>query len=349
MGDHSRPAGSAAEAMTRSYCQSILQQAGFETRHRRFEYSTFPGRWGTPLAGACMAVLFVAIGALGASGRPLDALALLLGGGAVIAACARWLERYGVLDLPFGRLLGNNLASTRGTPKLWLVAHLDSKSQPIPIGVRAAAIIASITLLIATAALLIAQLVLGMSSEPLVAVTMLGFIAALPVASSFVGTRSPGALDNASGLATMLRTVELLPRNVEIGVLLTTAEELGLAGARAWTREMTPTSAINIDGIDDTGTLRLVYSGRKPQALLDYLGEGWPAPSRLPPGLLMDGVALADAGWDVVNVSKGSWRTVSRIHTSRDDLAHLNGTGIEEVAALLATSIIAQTSGTRPS
>ena len=331
------------------YCQDVLEQAGFDTRHRRFEYSTFPGRWGTPLAGVFLALLFVTTGALGANERPLDALALLLGGGALLAASARWLERYGVLDLPFGRLLGNNLASTRGTPKLWLVAHLDSKSQPIPIGVRAAAIIASIALLIATALLLLAQLVIGMSSAPSVAVTMLGLLAALPVAASFVGARSNGALDNASGLATVLRIVELLPRNIELGVMLTTAEELGLAGARAWARESAPVSAINIDGIDDTGALRLVYSGRRPRALLEYLGEGWPSASRLPPGLLMDGVALADAGWEVVNVSKGNLRTVSRIHTSKDDLAHLDGSGIEEVAALLATSIIAQTSGDRHS
>lgn len=289
-------------------------------------------------------MVFLGTGVMGARGRPLDALALLLGGGAVIAACARWLARYGVLGLPFGRLLGNNLASTRGTPKLWLVAHLDSKSQPIPIGVRAAAIIASILLLIAATASLLAQLVIGTSSAPLLGIAVLGIVAALPVAASFVGDRSHGALDNASGLATVLRIVELLPRTIELGVMLTTAEELGLAGARAWARESAPASAINIDGIDDTGALRLVYSGRKPRTLLDYLGEGWPAASPLPPGLLMDGVALADAGWEVVNVSKGSWRTVSRIHTPSDDLAHLEGSGIDEVASLLATSIIARTS-----
>jgi hypothetical protein len=333
----------------RCYCQGILQDAGFETRHRRFEYSTFPGRWGTPLGGACLALLFLGTGALGANERPLDALALLLGGGAVIAGCARWLARYGVLDLPFGRLPGNNLASTRGTPKLWLVAHLDSKSQPIPIGVRAAAIIASILLLIAAGASLLAQLLLRTSPAPLLAITVLGMIAALPVASSFVGDRSNGVLDNASGLATVLRVVELLPRTIAVCVMLTTAEELGLAGARAWARESAPANAINIDSIDDTGALRLVCSGRKPRTLLDYLGEGWPAASQLPPGLLMDGIALADAGWEVVNVSKGSWRTVSRIHTSRDDLAHLDGSGVEEVAALLATSIIARTSAERRS
>ena len=46
----------------------------------------------------------------------------------------------------------------------------------------------------------------------------------------------------------------------------------------------------------------------------------------------MDGVALADAGWDVLNVSKGSWRTVSRIHTPRDTVENLEGTALGRVA-----------------
>jgi hypothetical protein len=97
--------------------------------------------------------------------------------------------------------------------------------------------------------------------------------------------------------------------------------------------------AINVDGIDDSGELRLIFSGRMPRGVLERLGPGWPSPTRLVPGLLMDGVALSDAGWEVVNVSKGSWRTVSRIHTRRDDLAHLEGTGILQVAAMLADAI----------
>ena len=62
-------------------------------------------------------------------------------------------------------------------------------------------------------------------------------LVALPVMASIVGARSVGALDNASGVAAVLRTAELLPRGAAIGVLLTSAEELGLAGARAWARE----------------------------------------------------------------------------------------------------------------
>jgi hypothetical protein len=334
-----RPAGSAAEATTREYCAAVLRSAGLDVRHRAFEYSTFPGRWGTPLAGTLASLLFLAAGHLGAHGRPRDALVLLLTVAAMIGVGGWWLGRWGVLDLPIGRVRGNNLTATRGRPALWLVAHLDSKSQPIPIGVRAIAIMASIAIWIAAVALSLAQILESTPTWAWIAITVAGVIAALPVASSFVGARSLGALDNASGAATVLHVLELLPRDIEIGVLLTSAEELGLAGARAWAHEAEPAMAINVDGIDDSGELRLIYSGRVPRRLLERLGAGWPSPTRLVPGVLMDGVALSDAGWEVLNVSKGSWRTVSRIHTPRDDLAHLEGTGILEVAAILAGAI----------
>lgn len=336
-----RPAGSAAEATAREYCALILREAGFDVKHRAFEYSTFPGRWGTPLAGTLVALLFLVAGYLGAHLHPRAALVLLIAGAMAIGASAWWLGRWGVLNLRVGRLRGNNLSATRGEPTLWLVAHLDSKSQPVPIGMRAVAIIAAMILWAAAVSLAAAQLMRA-PLEPLwIPVTMLGVLAAIPVILTFVGTNSPGALDDASGVATVLRAVEMLPRELAIGVLLTSAEELGLAGARAWARVAPPTQAINVDGIDDRGEMRLIFSGRKPKSLVAMLGRGWPSPTRLLPGVLMDGVALADAGWEAVNISKGSWRTVSRIHTRHDSLAQLEGSGAEEVAAMLADAIIA--------
>lgn len=324
----------------------MLQQAGFETHHCAFEYSTFPGRWGTPIAGVCAAVLFALAGLLGSGGNAKGALELLVGGGAVIAVVAWWLSRWGVLDLPFARMSGTNLNATRGAPTLWIVAHLDSKSQPIPIGVRAVAIIVSIVAWLAASALAIAQLTGALPPWLWLPIASFGFMAAIPLAATLVGTASPGALDNASGVVTALRTAELVPRDVPLGVLLTSAEELGLAGARAWGRTSKPETAINIDGVDDAGALRLIIGGRAPRALIAMLTgvrasgpSPWPTPERLLPGILMDGVALADAGWQVVNISKSSWSTLSRIHTRHDDLEHLNGGGVEEVATLLAGAI----------
>jgi hypothetical protein len=317
----------------------VLRSLGFEVAEHPFEYSTWPGRWSTPIAGACAAALFLASGRLAARGSARAALEVLVAGAAILGVVAWWLGRWGVLDLPFARATSTNLVATRGTPALWLVAHLDSKSQPIPIGVRAAAIIACIVAWVLALVLAIAQLLGAAPAWLWIPVTQLGLLAAIPVIASVVGARSPGALDDASGVATVLRATELIAAQIPIGVLLKSAEELGLAGARAWARAAAPASAINMDGIDDDGATRLIYSGRAPRSLLERLGVDWPSASRLAPGVIMDGVALADAGWQVVNVSKGSWRTVSRIHTPGDDLAHLEGRGIEEVAGMLARSI----------
>ncbi len=327
--------------MSRSYCQLLLLKAGFDVRHRPFEYSTFVGRWGTPLFGVCMIALMLAAANQGAWGNGGRALAVLVAGALMLAVSGSLLGRRGVLDLPFARLRGMNLVATRGTPTLWLVAHLDSKSQPVSIVVRALAIMASMLLFGVAMGVAVAQLVVPIPIFVWFALATAELVAALPVMVSVVGSRSVGALDNASGVATVLRVAELLPREIEIGVVLTSAEELGLAGARAWAREAPRATAINVDGIDDMGDVRVIYSGRPPTALLARLGPSWPSPVKLVPGVLMDGVAFADAGWDVVNISKGSWRTVSRIHTAGDDLAHLEGSGIEEVAAMLAGAIAA--------
>jgi len=298
----------------------------------------------------------------GAAGSGGHALVILIAGAVVLGACGQWLSRRGVVDLPFARARSTNLAATRGASSLWLVAHLDSKSQPIPIVVRALAITASLVVFGVAVLVSVAQLVVPIPALAWVALAVVGVLVALPVMASVVSARSAGALDNASGVVTVLRTVEMLPRDLAIGVLLTSAEELGLAGARAWAREaasasainaplsvvnlaplsavnIAPLSALNIDGVDDTGALRLIYSGRLPRELVARLGSEWPSPRRLVPGVLMDGVALADAGWAVINVSKGSWRTVSRIHTPSDDRAHLEGSGAEEVATMLAGAI----------
>jgi hypothetical protein len=339
-----RPAGGEAERLAREYCAGVLRALGCDVADHPFEYSTFPGKWGTPLLGVCAAALMIAASNAGASGQRWSALPILLVGSGSIAAIGWWLGRWGVLDLPFARARSTNLAAMRGTPSLWLVAHLDSKSQPIPIGVRASAIIASIVFWIAATALATAQLLGAAPAWLWFPMTALGVIAAIPVAASVVGARSPGALDDASGVATVLRAAELIPRELRIGVLVTSAEELGLAGARAWARTAKPAFALNVDGIDDVGSVRLIYSGAPPHGLLMSIprDSGWPAPERIPPGLLLDGVALADAGFSVLTVSKGSWKTVARIHTAGDDVDHLGGSGIENVAVSLAEWIVAQ-------
>jgi len=47
-----RAAGSAEEREARTYCAGVLRELGFECSIEPFSYSAFPGRYGTPVAGA---------------------------------------------------------------------------------------------------------------------------------------------------------------------------------------------------------------------------------------------------------------------------------------------------------
>jgi Zn-dependent M28 family amino/carboxypeptidase len=173
----------------------------------------------------------------------------------------------------------------------------------------------------------------------------IGVLCALPVTASVVQARSPGALDDASGVGTVLMVAQSLPAHVPLGVVLTSAEELGLAGARAWVKGRAPAQAINVDGVDDSGGLRLTWTRRRPTALIERLRNaaskaGTPVRAGpLFPGVLLDGVALADVGWDVVTVSRGTLRTVARIHLPDDSLANLEGDGMARATAIISEAI----------
>lgn len=59
---------------------------------------------------------------------------------------------------------------------------------------------------------------------------------------------------------------------------------------------------------------------------------------RLLPGVLVDGVAFADAGWEAITLSRGTLSTLRRIHTARDDLRAMRGDGIPEAALVMAAA-----------
>jgi acetylornithine deacetylase/succinyl-diaminopimelate desuccinylase-like protein len=347
-----RAAGGEGERRARALCGHRLAAAGFTVGEVPFEYSTMPGRWATPIAGVLLFVVTSIAGHLGYQGRAAAALGALVAGIAAIAAFALWSARRGVLDAPFGRATGINLVATRGAserPAVWLVAHLDSKSQPVPIGVRAAAIVLAVVAcltLIALAVVALAGARVGAGGQAgWQGATLLGWIAAIPIAMTTVGDRSRGALDNASGVVSVMLAAEQLSREIPLGVLLTSAEELGLVGARAWARQVAPHAsvALNCDGVDDAGRLTIIRApgGDTVAAALMQAAERAGAPARirgLIPGVLVDAVALADAGWQAATVSRGTVRTLLRIHRAADTPDRLTGTGMAEAATVIATA-----------
>ena len=337
-----RPAGGRAEREARARCAEFLAGVGFSSTETPFQYSRVPGLLATPGFGLAWIVVIAAVGHLGAHGHPRWGVGLLVVFGVGMAVAARWLIREGVLSLPFGRSGGINLVATRGVaPKVWLVAHIDSKSQPLPILVRALGIATCVV--VWWAAVVVGVLGWG-GMVPWVWITGAGVIAGIPVAMSWVGARSPGALDNASGVATVLLAAARVPRSVPVGVVLTSAEELGLAGARAFFRALRPPEGgggvvLNCDVVDDCGYLTAMYSGWSRPEWIGRVFGGAARATPLPPGVLVDAVACREEGWEAVTLTRGTVRSWGRIHSRRDTADRLTGAGVEATATVLAAAV----------
>lgn len=347
-----RAAGSEADTAARGYCAATLESLGYVVREQAFTYSQFPGRYATPLFGFLVAATLLGAAWLGAREQAAPAIGVLIGAALALGVAGTWLARRGVLDMPVLRGRGHNLVATRGgSPRAWLMAHTDSKSQPVPSGLRAAGVVLSIVAAVATISMTVLDLIRAEPGIPDWAWSVMAVftgIATLPVMLSTVGNTSAGALDNASGIAAVLLAAEEAPAGVPLGVVITGAEELGLAGARAWVEGEGPQgiAVINCDGIDDAGMLTGMYTGHRAGRVLHALQEAASAAGvgyrsmRLIPGILVDSVALAEAGLEAATLSRGSLATLRRVHRPSDTLDRLSGTGIPEAARVLVAAAV---------
>jgi len=221
---------------------------------------------------------------------------------------------------------GTNLIAQRaGSPAVWLVAHYDSKGQPISMLKRLIAF--------------------GMVVGGL-AFLLVGFIPALialglglaVLSQNRVTDNSPGAVDNASALITILMTIDQLPRDAPVGVVFPDAEEYGLVGARALASDRAElfrnAAIINLDGIDDIGPA-MVFAhragpvGTAVARALEARRWRW-----LP--VIVDGIALRRAGRECATILKGGVATMMIVHTPRDIVDRVRLDGAARVAAGLA-------------
>lgn len=340
-----RFAGSAEEARARAICAGELSAAGFTAVEREFEFSEWPGRWGIPLiaAGLLFAIL---ITAAAAARRPqLGGLAWMI---TILLGFRIQKSRRDTATLQMQALRSRsvNLEATRGTsPRIWLVAHLDSKSQSIPMLVRVASHVALFT--VVTIELAMVFLVEWGAVHPVRWgwLAIAGVIAAIPSLLCMVGNKSRGALDNATGVAAVLLASRLVPPGMPCGVLITSGEELDLAGARAWARDSHPDALmINCDTVDDDGAWKCMYWNR-PHAIgvaaekaAKKLGLALRM-GKMIPGIITDSLAFETAGLRSVTLSRGTLRTLARLHTSGDNPDRLAGTGVATAARILAQMV----------
>lgn len=349
-----RFAGSSEESEARQLCKAELERAGFECRELPFEYSEWPGRWGPPIAAAFQAFTILAVAHMAAHHGALSALAV--GAAMLIAlmfastdAKRRWIARF-----PLERARSTNLEARRGNPRVWVVAHLDSKSQTVPILVRIASSVLLAILTVLSLIVLLLSLV-GVSFPDMTwhAIALAAVLAALPSMLCFVQNHSNGAVDNASGVVAALLASQSESAPRDLGVVITSGEELGLAGARAWALSALPfpvekpfakreVSILNCDTVDEAGQWRCMYTGTRPDRILvaaetiaGALGVRVHM-GRLIPGILADSMVFADRGLNAVTVGRGAVKTLARIHTRRDNSNTLTGNGAAEASAILS-------------
>ncbi len=344
-----RFAGSSNESRARDLCRSQLEAAGFSCRERPFAYSRWPASWGSPLTSLAQLLGTVMLAWIAARHGAATALLSLGAFLSVLWLAARWVRVHGTGRLPWLRASTTNLEAVRGEPAAWLVAHLDSKSQTVPMLWRIAGTVAASA--VSGSAVIVALLQLaGVSSVGRLwtAITVTAAVAALPGIICFVRNTSNGAVDNASGVVAVVLAAEELSRASQpVGVLITSAEELGLAGARAWTatRSGKATMMINCDTVDDDGDWYCMYTGERPAGLnaavnTTALKLGLKMTTRrLLPGILADSVAFSDAGLQSVTISRGTVRTLARIHTRGDNSAAMTAAGAADASRLLAALV----------
>jgi hypothetical protein len=311
---------------------------------------------------------------------PLLAFFLLFAVALMVLVMSRWSLFYERLfDMRAGGLISsrNIIAKlpaghddTGGSaPTLVLMAHYDSKSQSLPIYLRALLMIGGTlgmtALVVITLARLLAPAGLGRILE--IAGTA-GIIAVLASLLLIMVNRSidasPGAMDNASGVAVLLGLLRRVSGEkalaANIHVIFTGAEEIGLCGAVRYLQaaeasyDRKSTFVVNLDGVGGREKLLVVDRyGFPPLVTGAFLGQKIRQMARerglplhgipLILGALWDHVVWARRGFESVTLSLGGWEKATfMIHGEGDAPENIVGETLEaacDICILIAGSI----------
>ncbi len=210
-------------------------------------------------------------------------------------------------------------------PSVWLVAHYDSKGQPISMAIR----------LVGFAALVLGLITLFFATLPALVLLALALVI---VSQNRVNDNSPGAVDNATALVAVFMTIDQLGPAAAVGVIFPDAEEFGLVGARALAADraelFADSAVINLDGLDDVG--RPTAFLHRPGPIGSAVAEALDARQWRWLPVVVDGIALARVSGECVSIMKGNARTMRIIHRPEDTAVRVRLDGAAIVAAGLA-------------
>lgn len=279
-----RRVGSEAERLAAEYVARQMEALGLVVRRQAFPVSSLYREWWNRALFAVCAALAV-LGALAFTTLPAVSVLAWISVALLVNLPWRWT---GQAPRPTRsgsawseNIIGMPRKNPLGAVRVVFMAHYDTKSQVIPTGLRVG-LVTTVWCCGWILALLSGLWLIGYWPNWLPHppnpwfLTIVIVVCLAGLAANFTGNRSPGALDNASGVAALLELARLWQqtgrysswmRRLEVMFVATSAEETDLEGARYflgqyadWWNEK-PTLLINLESVG-TGP-RLYLSGER--------------------------------------------------------------------------------------
>ncbi|MEW5806852.1 MAG: M28 family peptidase [Acidobacteriota bacterium] len=357
-----RRAGSPGEEAAFRYIMNFFRRYPFDIEVQNFAFSTLPPAL-VPRLIPLLVVILLLLSSTFLGGLPVLSTLIASSIIPIFIFSTRWSCIAEIISGYGGTEESRNIIARipgKGSEReIVFMAHYDSKSQIVPIMLRIAGTIVFLLLSFVTAALVI----LAASAAPfagkksILYTLSIACLFALPGILNFSRNRSPGAIDNASGVALLLELARVISENHRKGMpaftfVATAVEEEGLIGSLHFIKKFgsrfdrRTTSFINFDGAGAPGRIILMdrygippvktgktLSGR----FMNIAGElgidlhqGY-----LPPGAGVDTLPISYRGFEAITFSSGKLsRAILSIHTPGDTPDNVSIDSLEKLATL---------------
>ena len=363
---------SVGEAEAQDYIVAQFTALGLDVSWEPFSFTKFPAEVLPRILSVCFVPIVLSVPWLG-DRFPIPVCLVCLFSLCVALFFTQWHKRFeGLYDVGRRLRTENIIATNRqksdgNTPTFLFVAHYDSKSQTLPIAVRAGSYgIAIIGLIVLTGVTVIKVGTVGETGLPSPYDYIVWSVAGITVffllllQANMTQNRSPGAFDNASGVGVMLevaRVMMALDTKKPITFLATGAEEYGMCGALRYMQahadefDQENTYVINLDGLGvGNGVSIVTRYGIPPVRTTRTLADLFRASGEslgvrvseryLPIGVGLDSIPIASRGFETITLTAGGvGRVALKIHSKRDRSELLNAESLQEVGALIVDVI----------
>ena len=359
-----RLVGSAGESKAQDYIVQQFSELGLNVTREPFSFTKFPAEVFPRLLCGIFVPVVISVPWLG-DRFPIPECFVCLFSLFIALLCTQWQKRFeGLYDVG-KRHHSENIVGTNGrkpndnTPALLFVAHYDSKSQVLPIAVRAVAYGIAIIGLTALTIVMVIK-VLTVAWQPPVPIVWgiagITTVCLLLLQINFTQNRSPGGFDNASGVGVMLevaRVLVALDEEKSITFLATGAEEYGMCGALRYVQKHADkhdrenTYVINLDGLGvGNGVNVITRYGMPPIQTANVLADRFQASGEslsiqvseryLPIGVGLDSIPIASRGFETVTLTAGDvGRVALKVHSRQDRCDLLNTESLQQVGELI--------------